>query len=701
MTLLPKQSNNKNPIDLYSEIVDDLPGLICFGNRLGGYFNKQWRDYTGAIAGEHGAADWLDALHTDDRDRLAAQWRQAIVALSSFAGEARLRERSGAYRWFMLAFNARQDGMAQEPSWYLTATDIHPQMLQRQQNVQALSIQQDMLDASVDCIKVINHDGTLRHMNRSGSLALGLDPAQKEFGMPWLGLLSPEVRRRGSKALRNVRAGKNARFTGLSVTPQGKKQHWDNILTPVSDEHGAVAEILCVSRDVTSQRVMEQRLLLASEYDELTGLPHRRLFKKKLKQEMKRALHGKKSLGLMLLDLDHFKLVNDTLGHAAGDHLLRILGKRLSACMNAHSFVSRLGGDEFAVVISDVENEQDIFRIANKFLLQLETPITHGGKTLHCGMSIGGAIYPKDARDASELMKCADTALYELKDGGRGGVYMFDRKMMDKARARASQLNYARQIVRDNCIRPSYQPKVCLIDGSIVGFEALLRWHCPQNGVQLPATVSEAFNDYELATKISEAMQLKVFADIARWRAAGVAVRPISLNVSPIEFLRDNYAETFLQRLLKFHIPHHLIELEVTEHAFNKHGSKYVLRALQMLKEMGIRIALDDFGTGHSSFSHIMDYPLDCIKLDCDFIQRMNTEPAILAIVESIGILGQKLSIDIIAEGVETEQQRQTLCEAGFHIGQGFLFSRAVESQQVPTLLQAILQPAEGGMANR
>lgn len=214
--------------------------------------------------------------------------------------------------------------------------------------------------------------------------------------------------------------------------------------------------------------------------------------------------------------------------------------------------------------------------------------------------------------------------------------------------------------------------------------------------MQLPATVSEAFNDYELATKISEAMQLKVFADIARWRAAGVAVQPISLNVSPIEFLRDNYAETFLQRLLKFHIPHHLIELEVTEHAFNKHGSKYVLRALQMLKEMGIRIALDDFGTGHSSFSHIMDYPLDCIKLDCDFVQRMNTEPAILAIVESIGILGQKLSIDIIAEGVETEQQRQTLCEAGFHIGQGFLFSRAVESQRVPELLQAAPQPVDG-----
>jgi EAL domain-containing protein (putative c-di-GMP-specific phosphodiesterase class I) len=303
-------------------------------------------------------------------------------------------------------------------------------------------------------------------------------------------------------------------------------------------------------------------------------------------------------------------------------------------------------------------------------------------------MSIGCAVYPQDARDPSELMKCADTALYELKDGGRGGVYMFNQQMMEKAKARASQLNHARQIVRDNRIRPSYQPKVNLANGAIVGFEALLRWYCPVNGMQLPDTVSEAFSDYELASKISEAMQMKVFADISRWIDAGVDVLPVSLNASPIEFLRDNYAETFLQRLLMFRIPHHLIELEVTEHAFNKHGSKYVLRALQMLKEMGIRIALDDFGTGHSAFTHIMNYPLDCIKLDCDFIRRMNDEPAILGIVESMGILGQKLAIDIIAEGIETEQQRQTLCDAGFYFGQGFLFSKAVEAPKVINLLR-------------
>jgi diguanylate cyclase (GGDEF)-like protein/PAS domain S-box-containing protein len=688
MTLVSERIIKNYPIDMYNEIFDDLPGLICFGNHQSGHFNTLWRDYTGAVAGARAPDAWLNALHPEDYPRLQAQWLQAISALSPFVAEARLRERSGDYRWFMLSFNVREDGGFPALRWHLSATDIHQQALQRQQNALELTAQQNMLDASVDCIKVINNDGTLLHMNRSGSLALGIDENQKTFGMPWLELLPPEVRRRGRKAVRNVLNGKNARFAGLSITPHGKAQHWDNILTPVTDEHGAITNILCVSRDVTSQRVVEQRLLIASEYDDLTGLPNRRLFKKKLKQEMKRALHANKSLGLVLLDLDHFKLVNDTLGHAAGDHLLRVLAKRLGGCLNESSFVARLGGDEFAVVISDVEDEQEIVRIANKVLLQLESPITQDGKALQCGMSIGCAIYPKDARDASELMKCADTALYELKDGGRGGVYLFDQKMMDKAKERALQLNYARQIVRDNRIQPSYQPKVSLCDGSIIGFEALLRWHCPLRGIQTPNTVFEAFNDYELATKISAAMQMKVFADMARWIESGEQVVPVSLNVSPIEFLRDNYAEAFLRRLLMFRIPHHLIELEVTEHVFHKQGSKYVLRALRMLKEMGIRIALDDFGTGHSSFSHIMDYPMDCLKLDCGFVHRMHDEPAILAIVESIGILGQKLSIDLIAEGIETERQRQTLYEAGYRIGQGYLFSKAVEAHQVPALLR-------------
>ncbi|MFJ3355333.1 bifunctional diguanylate cyclase/phosphodiesterase [Serratia liquefaciens] len=688
MSVLPERSDEKPPVDMANEIFNGLPNLIGMGNSLGGHFNKLWCEYTGLSSFDNPGACWLKALHPAEYPLIESLWQQAIATATSFVNEVRLRQYNGEYRWFLLSFGAKKKPDSEETDWYLSGTDIHDSVLEKQRITTTLAAQKNMLDASVDCIKVINNDGTLLHINRAGSVALGIDEHQPQFGMPWLNLLQPEVRSRGKKALRKVLTGKNARFAGLSATPDGKLQHWDNILSPVFDNEDRIENILCVSRDVSSQRIAEKRLLIASQYDELTGLPNRRLFKKRLKQEMKRALSTHKSLGLILLDLDHFKLVNDTLGHAAGDHLLRVLSRRLTAYLNPNSFVSRLGGDEFAIVIGDVENEQDIYKIANTFLLQLESPITHGGKALHCGMSIGCALYPQDARDASELMKCADTALYELKDGGRGGVYMFNPQMMDKAKERAAQLNHARQIVRDNQIRPSYQPKVSLATGAIVGFEALLRWYCPHHGMKMPDTVVEAFNDYELATKISETMQMKVFADIATWIASGVEVLPVSLNAAPIEFLRDNYAETFLRRLQMFRIPHHLIELEVTEHAFNKHGSKYVLRALQMLKEMGIRIALDDFGTGHSSFTHLMDYPLDCIKLDRDFIRRMNNEPAILGIVESMGILGQKLSIDIIAEGIETEQQRQTLRDSGYHLGQGFLFSQAVEAPQVINMLR-------------
>ncbi|CAI1913760.1 Cyclic di-GMP phosphodiesterase Gmr [Serratia proteamaculans] len=692
MNVLSEHSDGNHPVDPANEIFNGLPNLIGVGNSLGGHFNELWCDYTGLSSSDNNDLCWLNTLHPDDYARVNTLWQQAMTAATSFVNQARLRHYSGEYRWFLLSFAAKQVPNSAQNHWYLSCADIHQQMLEKQIIIDTLAAQKNMLDASVDCIKVINNDGSLLHMNRAGSLALGIDENQQQFGMPWLDLLHPEARKRGRKALRKVLNGKNARFAGLSATPEGTLQHWDNILSPVTDKDDRIQNILCVSRDVTSQRIAERRLLIASEYDELTALPNRRLFKKRLKQEMKRALNNQTSLGLILLDLDHFKLVNDTLGHDAGDHLLRVLSRRLKTYLTPNSFVSRLGGDEFAVVISDVENQQDIFKIANSFLMQLESPITHGGKALHCGMSIGCALYPQDARDASELMKCADTALYELKDGGRGGVYMFNSKMMDKAKERAAQLNRARQIVRHNQIRPSYQPKVSLPTGAIVGFEALLRWYCPRTGIQMPDSVSEAFNDYELATKIGETMQLKVFADMAGWLESGVEVLPVSLNASPIEFLRDNYAETFLQRLQMFNIPHPLIELEVTEHAFNKHGSKYVLRALQMLKEMGIRIALDDFGTGHSSFTHLMDYPLDCIKLDRDFIRRMNNEPAILGIVESMGILGQKLAIDIIAEGIETEQQRQTLRDSGYHLGQGFLFSQAVEAPKALSML--LMRPA-------
>ena len=302
-------------------------------------------------------------------------------------------------------------------------------------------------------------------------------------------------------------------------------------------------------------------------------------------------------------------------------------------------------------------------------------------------MSIGCALYPRDARDTSGLLKCADTALNDMKAGGRGGVRLFSREMHEAALQAVSQVNRARQIVRDNWVVPYYQPKVDIDTGAIVGFEALLRWNCPDEGVQLPSTVSEAFKDYELASKISDTMQTKVFTDMARWLANGVAVRPISINAAPVEFLRDDFAERMLRRLNHFHIPLHLVELEITEYVLGERGSEYVARALVKLKKAGVRIALDDFGTGHSSLTDLRDYPADCLKIDKSFVQRMTQERAILAIVKAMCQLGADLSLDIVAEGIETQEQRAVLMTAGCRIGQGFLFGRAVPADEAEKLV--------------
>ena len=215
-----------------------------------------------------------------------------------------------------------------------------------------------------------------------------------------------------------------------------------------------------------------------------------------------------------------------------------------------------------------------------------------------------------------------------------------------------------------------------------------MRWICPKRGVQMPSTVQEAFNDYQLATQIGEAMQHFVLADIARWLQQGLAVLPVSINAAPVEFLRDDYAERLIGHMEHMNLPANLVEVEVTEHMLGERGSEYVIRALKLLKQHGVRIALDDFGTGQSSLAHLRDYPVDCVKIDKDFVQRIEQDSTIRAIVKAVGCLGPSLQLDLVAEGVETEAQRRILQDSGYQLGQGYLFGKPWSSEEVQACLQ-------------
>jgi diguanylate cyclase (GGDEF)-like protein/PAS domain S-box-containing protein len=460
----------------------------------------------------------------------------------------------------------------------------------------------------------------------------------------------------------------------------GKVVRWYGTCTDVHDRVCAQQALQETSKQAT----------WASEHDALTLLPNRRSFQAHLQAATLQTLQEGAVLGLLLIDLDHFKHVNDTLGHPAGDHLLKTFARRLMRSMRSEDFIARLGGDEFAVVIQHIGDEEELIRAGASILARLEAPVRFGGRTICGSASIGGVLFPRDGSTADELLKNADTALYALKASGRGGTEMFHSQMHVESQRIASQLTLARTMVNKGSVLPHYQPKVDLTTGGVAGYEALLRWHHPTQGLQEPDSIAEAFKDFELAAKIGELMQGQVFDDIAGWRRRGVEFGHVSINAAPVEFLRDDFAERLLSRLEAKQLPARLIEVEVTEHVFLERGSRFVGRALHKLSTAGVRISLDDFGTGHSSLSHLRDFPVDVLKIDRSFVSQMVGNEGIASIVKAVIDLAQSLSLGVVAEGVETEEQKNLLRAAGCTFGQGWLFGKPVRSDQmVPWVCEA------------
>lgn len=677
-----------SPAIQFHSLINHLPTPLWIKTPQGAsYCNSAMRQLIGLEYSPAHEEQWMQFVHPEDLEHLIVLWRMAILSTQSFRKDCRIKHHSLGYRMCTLHVSFPADDHPILCQWLISITDIHDEYEKQQQLNLHIAQQNKMLDACVDCIKIITPDGMIAHMNRSGCLALGIAPDEKKFGMPWLSLLPEEIRVAGEEALRLAAAGQNAHFSGKSRTANQDLQHWDNILTPILDAQGQTQSILCVSRDISQQIIAEGKLQQVAEEDELTGLLNRRAFNKLFKMTLQDAEDAQHMTGLLLIDLDYFKHVNDTLGHTAGDHLLLTLGQRFQQCFDAQITVARLGGDEFAILVPQLQSQKQLMDIAQQAWAQMDMPISYTGQFINGGMSIGCSIYPRDAQNTSNLLKCADIALNDLKSSGRGGIRMFNQSMFEALEITTKQLTLARSILKSNSIEPYYQPKVLLQNGRVIGFEALLRWHDCDGCLQLPSNIFAAFQDYELASGISETMQCKIFQHVQQWMQDGKEILPISINAAPVEFLRDDYAEKLLQRMERYAIPHHLIEVEITEQSLSERGANYVIRALSILKNEGIQISLDDFGTGHSSLTRLKDYPVDCIKIDKNFVDRMTDDHSALAIVKAISQLGCSIALDILVEGIETTEQLEMLKSCNCSKGQGFYFYTPMNSTDAEQLL--------------
>lgn len=450
-----------------------------------------------------------------------------------------------------------------------------------------------------------------------------------------------------------------------------------------TDVHDRVLAQEALRNSIRKERERSQQLKWASEHDALTRLPNRRAFEARLEDAILRAPETGSDVGLLLVDMDYFKHINDTLGHGAGDELLRAIGTSLKRAVRQDDFVARIGGDEFAVILTNLHDEADLATIGNAVAAQVQQPLTINGHIVRPGASIGGSICPKNAADAVDFLKRADAALYALKRSGRGGFRLFERYMLEEVESAAFQLARAREAISGDGIVAFYQPKVAIPGGEVAGFEALLRYTTPQGAIELPDTLAEAFNDYELAAKIGEIMQRRVAHDIRTWIDTGLAFGRVSLNAAPAEFLRNDYAERLLRVLALHEVPPSCIEIEVTEHAFVERGREYVARALCTLKSAGVTISLDDFGTGHSSLSHMRDFPVDLIKVDKSYTKLISEDHEIAALVTGVIHLARSLGMKVVAEGVETSQQFELLRSMGCHFAQGHLLGMPLESTRV------------------
>lgn len=668
-------------------ILNAIPHVIWSSDAEGrlDFVSQQWTQIHGGEVQELIGEGWISLVHPEDCERVVANWVAALQTSNPYENEFRLRIPSGEYRWVFIAAKPDVSSDGRVVRWIGTCTDIHERVIAQNALAEKQALYASVLEASADCIRIMSPDGRLLLMNSPGLRLMEHQDFTSIEGRYWSELWPAEMQEIVRQSVAQARSGETVRFSGSGPTSAGKDKWWDAVVTPICDSKGEITGILSICRDSTAEREKSQELEWASEHDALTGLPNRRAFQNRLQAAVERSTRQGTKLGLLLIDLDHFKHVNDTLGHAAGDVMLNQIAARLRKNVRSGDFVGRIGGDEFAILVENISSGADLLTVGEKTAAALKSPLRIQGRAMSGGASIGGAQFPDDAETANELFKVADTALYALKAEGRGGTKLFHSYMREEAQRVASQLSFARNAVSDASVRPFYQPKVDLSTRRVQGYEALLRWDHPARGLQPPDTIEEAFKDYELASKIGSLMQDKVLSHMRGWQDRCVDFGRVSINAAPAEFLRDDYAERLLVRVAEFGVCASLLEVEITEHVLMASGSKYVHRALALLKSAGVTIALDDFGTGYSSLSHLRDFPVDAVKIDKSFIQQIVVDEEISAIVRAVINLARSLGIVSVAEGIETSEQADMLRAAGCSLGQGYLLGEPQPAEKVGT----------------
>jgi diguanylate cyclase (GGDEF)-like protein/PAS domain S-box-containing protein len=479
----------------------------------------------------------------------------------------------------------------------------------------------------------------------------------------------------------------------LHYKTTGEKFYSEIQTSPIRDEQGVVVQVVHISRDITVRRQSEDKIRYLAFYDGLTGLPNRTFYKELLMRALAVAQRRGKPLATLFIDLDSFKRINDTLGHSDGDRLLQAVAKRLGLCVRASdsvarpeedvtaSTVSRLGGDEFIVLLNDLSAANDAALVARRILEDLSAPFMLSGHEVVISASIGISLYPLDGEDPETLLKNADIAMYQAKQQGKNNFQFYSPAMNKTTLERLTLESDLRKALERQEFVLYYQPKVDSSTRRISGVEALLRWKHATRGLVAPAEFIPLAEETGLIVPIGEWVLRTACAQNKAWQAAGFTPIPMAVNLSNLQFNQKDLLKSVINILKTTGMDPRYLELEITESTIMQYPDK-AIAVLRELKKVGIRISIDDFGTGYSSLNYLRRLPLDCLKIDRSFIMNIITNSDDAAITMAVVTMAHSLKLNVVAEGVETEEQFAYLRGLGSDEAQGYLISRPVPAEE-------------------
>ena len=547
------------------------------------------------------------------------------------------------------------------------------------------------IETSMDAIVQINAEGTITGWNSQMEEVFGwsrVEAVGRAIHEMIIPLQHREAHMQGLKHFLLTGEGPilGRRIEIIGLHRDGHVFPIELTVTPI--KMGGKYEFSAFIRDITKKKESEEIIWKQANFDDLTGLPNRHMFHDRLEQALKKAQRTRIPLALMLIDLDNFKEVNDTLGHDMGDVLLVEAARRITDCVRLTDTVARLGGDEFVVILSELDDISSAERITQCIIQKISDPYHLKGEISYVSASIGVTLYPNDADTIEGLFKNADQAMYVAKEQGRNRHSYFTPAIQEAAQTRLRLINDLRGALSGNQFMVYFQPIVELATGRINKAEALIRWKHPERGMVSPVDFIPLAEETGLIFEIGDWVFHESMRWAKRWRTLHTPLLQISVNKSPIQFYKDGEEHSaWLAHLRKLDLPGQSLSIEITEGLLMESNAS-VTGALLTLRDVGIQISMDDFGTGYSSLSYLKKFDIDYLKIDQSFVRDLKTDPNDLALSEAIIVMGHKLGMKVIAEGVETKEQRDLLVAAGCDYAQGYWYSRPVPPEEFEGLLE-------------